>query len=263
MIKLLDKSHHSILNEFLIKDRSYNAFILGDIYNFGYESDFQSIWGEFDNSSLKLKSVLLKYFKSFIFYGSNDSDYEAFYNIIQTHVYDAISGSKESLSGFEKYFQLNKKLEMNFSELVAKNFGDTNEIVYEATLNDAKEIYDLRTSIIEFKDVPLNIEMIKNSIKGKGNKIYFLRKNSKIVSTVETTAECPNSVVIVGACTHKDYRKQGLLTNCLKEISNRMFKLKKNLILFYDNPEAAKIYINLGFKPSGKWIIFLKPELYN
>lgn len=258
MIQLLDKNHNSILNEFLIKEKSYNAFILGDVYNFGYDSDFQSIWGEFDNSDSTLKAVLLRYHRSFIFYGSTDSDFEGFHNIINAHTYDVVSGSKDSLLGLEKYFLSHKKLEMDFSELAGKEFGEVSEEIYEATLDDAEEIYRLRDSIIEFKDTPLDMEMIKNSIKGKGNKIYFIRKGSKVVCTVETTAESNDSVVIVGACTHKDYRKQGLLTNCLKKIGNSMFKKKKSLILFYDNPEAAKVYTNLGFKPIGKWVLFLK-----
>jgi predicted GNAT family acetyltransferase len=65
--------------------------------------------------------------------------------------------------------------------------------------------------------------------------------------------------MVVAVATHKKYRIQGHATRLMKALSKLYLKDKqKELCLFYDNPEAGKIYLNLGFKPMGQWTMFRK-----
>jgi predicted GNAT family acetyltransferase len=87
----------------------------------------------------------------------------------------------------------------------------------------------------------------------------YIEDNNKVISTVATTAETTKSAMVVAVATHKKYRNQGHATRLMKALSKLYLKDKhKELCLFYDNPEAGKIYLNLGFKPMGQWTMFRK-----
>ncbi len=50
MIRTLTQADHEQVISFLTKEPSMNLFIIGDIEAFGYDQDFQQLWGEFDES---------------------------------------------------------------------------------------------------------------------------------------------------------------------------------------------------------------------
>ena len=64
--------------------------------------------------------------------------------------------------------------------------------------------------------------------------------------------------MVVGVATREDYRKKGLVSKCMSKLCYDYLKEGKTLCLFYDNPEAGKIYKRLGFKEIEKWIMINK-----
>jgi len=50
MIKKLTATDHEQVMEFLMDKPSLNLFIIGDIEAFGYDSEFQELWGDFSKS---------------------------------------------------------------------------------------------------------------------------------------------------------------------------------------------------------------------
>ncbi|GLH62434.1 hypothetical protein [Parageobacillus sp. G301] len=82
MIQSLTKHDHDQLFSFLQKELSFNLFIIGDIELFGYDADFQEIWGELDGTG-RLKAALLRYYNSFIPYAQGDFNVEGFAVLIQ------------------------------------------------------------------------------------------------------------------------------------------------------------------------------------
>lgn len=62
--------------------------------------------------------------------------------------------------------------------------------------------------------------------------------------------------MIVGVCTHKDYRNQGLASKLMTALVNDVLDEKQYVCLFYDNPAAGKIYKNVGFMDMGLWTMY-------
>ncbi|MCF7926040.1 MAG: GNAT family N-acetyltransferase [Candidatus Izimaplasma sp.] len=75
-------------------------------------------------------------------------------------------------------------------------------------------------------------------------------------ATVATTAETTQNAMVVAVATKKEFRNQGLASQLMTHLMHHYFTIKnKHLCLFFDNPDAGKIYKRLGFKDLGTWIM--------
>lgn len=260
MIKKLNESHKDLVVNYLSREAAINLFLLGDIENFGFDKDFIDLWGNFDESE-NLIGVLLRFYDNFIPYSQDSKqDFHEFKEIISSHSNTKIiSGKKSIVDNFKEIFTGYKEEICYFSELTNKNdLLSWNDKIVQAGLNDIDEIYDFENSIEEFKDIPSNKESIKNTIESKGGRIYCIKDdNNHIISIAQTSAENSKSAMIVSVCTKKEYRNRGLVTQCLSKLCNDLLNEGKTLCLFYDNPQAAKIYHKLGFKPIDKWTMLI------
>jgi hypothetical protein len=82
---------------------------------------------------------------------------------------------------------------------------------------------------------------------------YIAEDGDKIICTAASTAESSDMAMIIGVATHKDYRNRGLASAVVSKLCSDLLSEGKTPCLFYDNPNAGKIYNRLGFKVIGKW----------
>lgn len=256
MIRLLNERDNEIVINYLLYEKEINLFILGDIKNYGFSTDFQKVWGEFDDLG-NLKGVLLKYYDSFIFYSKDNFDIEGFSDIIKKNKCKIFSGKSSILSKFENNLNFKDKREMFFCKLdnldKIENFKCKN-IVKKITLDDVDNIVNLFFSIDEFTNI--NRESIIRKYKDNSGRGYCIYKDNVLVSMAQTTAENKYSAMIVGVATHKNYRKNGYATDCMVTLCKELLKENKTLCLFYDNPKAGRIYKRIGFEDIGLWSMF-------
>lgn len=258
MIRILSDRDNEKLMRFLKKEKAINLFIIGDIENHGYKSDFQKIWGETDESG-NFKGVLLKFYQNFVFYSVGDCQFEEFANLIKTYQYDVISGEKSSIEKIRKYFGNCNEKKMYLAELTKLENYLKKENIESITVDEVEDLLELRKTIEEFSAAVLNAEAIKKDLETKSGRIYCIKKLGKIISSAATTAENKESAMIVTVCTLKEYRNRGYGTQCVKKLCNDLLSEGKTLCLFYDNPAAGKIYKGIGFKETGRWTI-LNPK---
>ncbi|HYK73250.1 MAG TPA: GNAT family N-acetyltransferase [Pseudoneobacillus sp.] len=255
--KLTYLDHHKVMS-FLGTEPSINLFIIGDIEAFGYEADFQELWGDFEEDG-EIKAILLRYYNSFIPYAKKDFDVDGFINIIKDNQDRFIlSGKKEVVEKFEnKGLSLGKKQVTYFAE--CKNderLGDTTIEIKKAEIEDIDRIIELRSTIDEFSINSDARQMLLSSMESNTARTYFTEENGQMTACVSTTAENSLSAMIVGVCTKKEYRRKGLATNIMIKLFKEVLDEGKILCLFYDNPEAGKIYKRLGFVDIGMWTMY-------
>lgn len=94
LIRQLTESDRQATLEFLAAESAFNLFILADIYNYGFATEFQQVWGDFAGDG-RLRAVLLRYFRNFIPYGRDDFDAPGLAGIIQRHVGEGGRGGWE------------------------------------------------------------------------------------------------------------------------------------------------------------------------
>lgn len=258
MIRKLTQKDNEQIMEYLKKESAYNLFIIGDIENFGYDTDYQTLWAEFIND--EITGVLLKYYNYYVFYShKNNFNVEGFSEIITSDEnFEILSGKEQLIEQFYTTIADTTPRVTYFAELTKLNTPiKVTEKIKKATLEEVDQILNLRASIEEFTNEASKESLIEN-LKSNSSEIFYIEKDGQIISTAQTTAENSESAMIVGVCTHKNYRKKGYASQCMIKLCEELLNRNKTLCLFYDNPAAGKIYKRIGFHTIGKWTMLEK-----
>jgi uncharacterized protein len=256
--KLIEKNHEQVM-AYLSEEPSINLFIIGDIEAFGYDSEFQELWAEFDDRQ-QIKGILLRFFQSFVFYAKDEFDIKGFTFIMKkSNGPVALSGKTDIIKKFENIegLFLGHKKVMYFAECRSSEFLDfTSRGVKPASIDDVDRIIALRKTINEFQVMGNAAEMLRKSMETNTGRTYYTEDNGMMTACVSTTAENSLSAMVVGVCTKMEFRRQGLATTIMQVLFREVLNEGKILCLFYDNPEAGRIYKRLGFIDIGMWTMY-------
>ncbi|MFW5794937.1 MAG: GNAT family N-acetyltransferase [Bacillota bacterium] len=263
MIKRLTEKDRETVLRYLYQEPGFNIFIIGDIEGFGFDKDFQRIYADIDKDNNYL-SVFLRYRENAIYYSHNNNFNKAYLDIFKKDPFQYISGKKEVMEIIEQYLTNFKKNQMYFCEAKALNTKPIKHLFKIKSIKtkaDCERLYDLIKQIEEFSGFKKNkkdfIDAKMNSIK-MGTTLYIEDKD-KIISTVATTAETKKSAMVVSVATDPKFRNNGFASLLMIALMDKYINGKnKSLCLFYDNPQAGKIYLRLGFEPIGKWNMYTK-----
>ena len=260
MIRRLEEKDRKEVLEFLSDEAAINLFIIGDIEAYGFDEEFQTLWGQYTDDGV-LEGVLLRFHENFIPYFNNPSfDITEFVNIILNNQGKTMISGKESLlRKFEEVLPKHTSGTTYFCELRHPDnlsFVDNNSSqVKIAQECDAERVYEFIDKIDEFKN-RTSVDRIKHKIKTKAGRIYYIENDDgRIVSVAQTTAENSKSAMVVGVDTLEEYRNHGLMSTCLSRLCQDVLAEGKGLCLFYDNPKAGKIYHKFGFETIDNWMM--------
>ncbi len=260
--KLVETDRESVLKHLYVEG-SINIFIIGDIEAFGFNEDFQTIYGEFDNDNNYL-AVLLFYKENSIFYSHNRMFNLEWLNIFNSHDFKYLSGAQNVFGKLIPHFKGFKVQPMYFCEAftLEEQLTDSKYKVIKAyTKEHYEKLFDNLVTIKEFgyknKTKEDYVDSMLKSMKMGST--FFIEEDGIILSTVATTAETTKSAMVVAVATIKFARRRGLASILMKHLMNEYFEEKgKYLCLFYDNPKAGNIYKKLGFKDVDKWVMLSK-----
>lgn len=260
MIRKLSEADRVMVMDYLSDEPSINLFIIGDIEAFGFEEDFQEVWGQFTEEG-ELEGVLLRFNENHIPYFKNDNfDISGFKEIILSKKGKIYMSGKESvLKKFVGILPNHEFKTMHFCELLDPSGLDKelcDRSIKIAKEEDAEKIQGLIEQIDEFAPVDNAVERTAHKIRTKAGRIYYMdNEQGEVVAVVQTTAENSKSAMVVGVATAKAYRRQGRVSRCLTRLCSDVMAEGKTLCLFYDNPNAGKIYHRLGFKTIDNWVM--------
>lgn len=261
MIQKLTKEHEQEVLKYLYQEPAINIFLIGDIENFGFDVDFQDVWAEYQDT--EIQNVLLRYKENVIYYSHLDFFNQSFLPIIKQINPQFISAKGSLMRHIKPFFDSFKEKPMYFCEAVSAPQKIQDERVIDLySPEQARKVFQLLHNIEEFDSMKTQTEeeFVLSKLQSiKHSKCYYIEEDNKCVSTVSTVADTTVSAMVVAVATDPNYRKKGfasLLMNKLLDeyINNR----NKSLCLFYDNPEAGKIYHRLGFKDIDKWVMLVR-----
>lgn len=261
--KLIEDDRETILN-FLEEEATFNLFIIGDILNTGFDKSFMEMWGEFDEDE-NLISVLLRYFNNFIpYYKESYCGDLGYYKqiILENNNKKLISGKSEIVDRLKGVLANCKEKHDYFCVLndktrLATLFGDV--LIKRAIADDTERISDFIDSIEELGISGENREMLCNTIKTRSGRYYYIEnENGDIISVAGTSAENKFAAMVVSVATDKNYRKRGLATKCVSKLCDDALNDCDKLCLFYDNPNAGKVYHAIGFETIGNWTMIVE-----
>ena len=260
MILKLNGEHKDRVLNYVAKEPSINLFIIGDIEQYGFDKDFQEVWGNFDDEN-NLKGVLLRYTNNFIPYIENlDEDVSQFKEIIKSYKGNKIISGKDTI--IEKFKDVLNSYDEKityFCELRDnKKLLSWDNSIKCAKEEDAQRIYDLLLTIDEFS-IKDSVDSIRDRIKDNSKIVYYIENDKKeIITTSQIVAENSKSAMVVGVATRDGYREKGYMSKCLSKSCSDLLKRNKSLCFFYDNPKAGQVYHKIGFEELGIWTMLVE-----
>ncbi|MCG6793884.1 GNAT family N-acetyltransferase [Anoxybacillus geothermalis] len=261
MIRRLTAEDDQQVFSFLRQDPSFNLFIIGDIESFGYDADFQDVWGQFDDAG-SLKAVLLRYYDSYIPYAPGDFDADGFARLIRETAPSSsiqLSGKADIARQFEERLPLGEKRTLYFCECRTDEYARQEMgafAVKKAELADVDRILDLRRRIAEFETRPSSRDMLVKGMETNSARTYYIEQDGRMVAAASTSAENSLSAMIVGVCTDQEHRGKGYASTIVAKLVCDLLAEGKMPCLFYDNPDAGRIYHRLGFRDIGLWAMY-------
>ena len=105
--------------------------------------------------------------------------------------------------------------------------------------------------------LPSSRDMLVKSLETNTGRVYYIEEDGRMVSSVATTAENTLSAMVVGVCTDPNDRQKGYASEMMKRVIQDYIRAGKTLCLFYDNPNAGRIYKRLGFYDIGMWTMYV------
>lgn len=263
MIRKLTSKDETSLLHYLYQDPQINIFIIGDIENFGFDVDYQDVYGEFINN--QYASVVLRYRENIIYYSHQDVFNTDWLDLFKAMTFEFISGKKSLIDLITPHYPAFRVKPMYFAEATHLDSSfkvDREQVTRVTSKEELGMVYDLLITIPEF-------DSMKNTTRQKyieehtqyldHSVLMIIKENGKCVSTAATVADTKKSAMVIGVATDASVRNKGYASKVMialmdEYINNR----KKSLCLFFDNPKAGTIYHRLGFKNMDMWVMLVR-----
>ena len=268
MIRKLTEQDRQRVMDFLLPEKEFNIFIIGDIENHGFSTDFQELWGDFDDIGF-LRAVLLRYMQNAIMYSPGVYPAADFGRMIVEHpeiktlmgkttVINALTLEGKLCYSNRRTTYLARLQQLSNRGLRSGN----NPSVRVAGLEDVPAIVRLHSAIEEFNyDSPEEKALaLTRDLQSNSGRAYVIQEGGDMVSTALTTAENSSSALIRGVATATTHRNKGLATACTAALCRDLQTEGKTPCLFYDNPAAGSIYRRMGFQELGTWEFCFLPR---
>jgi predicted GNAT family acetyltransferase len=257
---------------YLRTEPEYNLFLIGDIENHGMSADFQDVMA-YEHGG-RLDSVLLRYHTSYIPYSQYD-DFESqpLLTALDTPNLRFLSGKKAVMDRLRPHFpdfswknSYLMRLETADLDSSGENHPELPDAVMKiASADDIPRLVDFLMGIAEFSGDGAREERISRLTKaiapGGGSRYYLYWQAGRVIASAGTAAENSISAMVIAVATAPDRRGLGLASRLVTALSRDLLSGRlQYLCLFYNNPDAGRIYRRLGFKDAGEWIMAHPPD---
>lgn len=270
-MKKLYEADRKRLMEYVEKEPEINLFFIGDIENYGMESDTVSVYALADGE--EWDCVLLQYFDMYLIYSQKLCfRAEAVAEFLRGRKLDSLSGKTELIRQLQPYYpELTLKETYLCSYTQAEEAAAGPETIRDfhaegrlpegdveirpIKAEECPEIVDLYLQIEEFEYSHKHPEDALKTLQAdfdSGEMAVGAFENGRLAAIARTSGSNTASAMLVGVATRPGFRRKGYATLVVQELCRSAFEAgKQYLCLFYDNPEAGKIYHRIGFKETG------------
>lgn len=258
MEKCSDK-HKDELLKTIKNSAGENCFLYGDIENYSLDSNFMDVWRIKHNNITT--SILLRYYKYYVVYSTNKDDYIKISTIInKDNKCLGISGLEDTIIEISKFVELSNIKKMYLAELNKSTFKSAKTLIkpYRAEKKDLDALFEFQSGIDEFSLSEESRESFGQEVITGTGRIYYIKDGKKIISTAGLAAENSLNGMIIGVATDSQHRRKGLAKTCVNTLCKEMVEEDKSVLLFYDNPDAGKLYKSLGFVDINRWAMGIK-----
>jgi predicted GNAT family acetyltransferase len=242
----------------------FNIFTIGDIENFGIATPEVDLYAR--EADGRWDCLVLRYLNDYVVYSQN-AGYDALpvAEFLRTRDVNVISGKKEVVDKLEPYFPERKLRAMRMCKCSGvKEASEAPEGIGLRRLgpSDAGAMAEMMLQLDEYKKLYHDAETasgkIGTNLSGGGTGIGAFR-DGVLVSCAQTSATNSISAMVVAVATLPGAQGRGYASAVVTALCREAFAAgKRFLCLFYDNPQAGRIYKRIGFEHCGEYALFAK-----
>jgi len=264
----LQEADRNNLVDYISHEPEANVFIIGDLENYGISGEIVEFFAL--PGATGWDCLVMRYRKMFIVYSRNNSyPVQATADFIATFdTIECISGKGSLIEPLLRYFTNFSMVKSYLSSCHTPSLGEESlplgYTLKKFTVDNASDVIGLYVHIEEFASQYIGREQEQiaalRADLAQEKAGYGIYKDKVLVSTALTSAENSQSAMIIGVATHQDHRKKHLATIVMHRLLEDQFKKGKQFVcLFYNNPEAGRIYRACGFEDFGTFTM-LRPK---
>lgn len=250
MLHRCTKENEQQIYAYLNQQPIINLFMLGDLYHYGFDHDFQEFY--IDLQDQQIQAIYMRYYHNLLVQSyTHQMDNEFMKEYIAKHQITTLQGPTALLKSYTG--AVKEKSDCYFATLTKVNL-QVNFPVQLLGIDDLEKVKTLQE--ICFEREMNHIEEMKQNILDHTGRIMGIFVDGQLVSCCQTSAEANGQAMLVGVCTHPQYRGRGYGKACVTTVCQKLLDEKMQPSLFYVNPIAAQIYHQIGFKDIGEWSVY-------
>lgn len=278
-MRRLGESERARILEYVGKEPEMNLFFIGDIENYGIDSEIVTIYA--NETADGWDFLLLKYYDFYLLYSQNETyDTAAAAEFLQNRTVDTISAKASLLRQLIPFFPDRFYQETQMCRCGADDLKAFDRCFSHASTRNAPEIsctsnglHNLRKEhsfyiralsvadldamlqlllqIEEFSHTYQHPDKARQQLAQElqsGELAVGAFEGDRLISIAKTSASNSKSAMLTGVATLSDRRGQGCASAVVHSLCRQSFQAGREfLCLFYDNPKAGRIYRRIGF----------------
>ncbi len=253
------ENEREMINRYCMDEAISNLFILADIENFGFDSEFQNVWYELKEE--KMIGVVLRYYDNLILYSKTlETNFEIIDEIFNQYDIRILSGKKTVISHVSKLMDDQPFISIAMEYNDKKIDNKTSRLINVATTQDATDIARCYGEYDAFKGLYSDIleerakQITDRMVSGEGKHV-FIKDDQTIISHGNTSGECSFAGMIGGLFTNPDYQRQGYASSILTYLTNDLISRNKKAVVLVGNRELKPFFDSQGFIAVDDWAI--------
>lgn len=264
MIRRLNENDAKLVKDFAYRRERENLFVIGSFENYDNTLKDNFFWGYFDGEEMIGMATLFSRWNSLVVNAQKQ-------NVIEALTDEAVSCELDikHVPYFKQYADViierlkfhglkpKSVSEQTILELVEEDFVDFSRGDEEFLQQDDLDEYILMHREIDGEEIDAPIEDFERT-RVRLDQTFVLKTDAEIASTANPHGVSKNYFQIGGVATREQYRGRGYAKQVVSKLCRHYFNEGvKNGLLFTDNNNAAaqKVYVSLGFKPNGEFVI--------
>lgn len=258
MVERVTRASLEETTRFLNRSPEINHYILSDLHWLGLEHPMMEVYFQ---RARELTAVLLRVGSGFTLYAPGDFDQEEMAAFLRRFNYKLISGKTTPVR--QLMGQLRPPLmvgHQTFSVLEDRQPRDVARR-YPVVLLDAGNIRryvhhmaQLRAEVDEFSQ-PFSIERTLMQFEQRSQRGILAMANGQAVCMALTSGELPGASLVVSVCTRPSHRGRGYAASVVWSLCHWLQSEGKKPFLYWDAPQAGRVYHRLGFVDRAEWRI--------
>ncbi|KAF0226990.1 MAG: GNAT family acetyltransferase [Erysipelotrichaceae bacterium] len=265
MIRKAQTHDLKAIQDLCASDSSRLLFIDGDIAQNGLHTSYQDTW--VDDVEGKIQGLFLRYHANFVFYMKEAClDHAGFEAILDQRI-KMISACQKDIDMMPQYLKERYTFRtLYFCECDQLTNRDEPLNVQEVTVYDCADVVESISQIEEFRSSLAHqtkderIQSMRERYASQKIHGFIIKEDNQVVAHASTSVETNSGAMIGAVFTLPDYRQKGYGRTVVSAITKYCLSKGQKPCLFYDNPKAGKIYLDLGYKTFDHWCLgSLKP----